>query len=298
MNNIGNPNPTEGAQSNNQPSNIGGGQTGQSNDFDPIMADIDSVFGGLEDGSSAGGQGNGITSKGGPDILGNQGNQQAPDETAGMTPQQLAAHFQSKYDKLQAEYSRVKPEYEKYKNVAEFVNQVYEDPNVKNAFLAEIAPDLYKPTDPYDSLQEQLKKEFGEDFTPDDDEAAKPLSKSWRYYKRVDDLYKEIQAKGNLAAPKTLKELRAERKAQQDAAKREAELEKAEIMRELNYTEEDWQDLVSWVPQLKTKHLAKWRQQLKRAAKNGKAPNLVNQFGGHTVLNKPGMFSELETFFG
>lgn len=298
MNNIAEPNPVSGAGSNNQQTPSGGGQTGQSNDFDPIMEDIDAVFGGLEDPSSQPGSGNGIAASGGPDIVSQTGTQHTPDETAGMTPQQLAAHFQSKYDKLNAEYSRVLPEYEKYKNVADFVNQVYDDPTVKQAFLAEVAPDLYKPADPYEGLQEQLKKEFGEDFTPDDDEAAKPLSKTWRYYKRVEELYKNISDKQSGLVPMTLKELRAQKKAQAEAAQLAALQEKDEIMRDLHWTESDWQDLVSWVPQLKTKHLAKWRQHLRRTAKSGKAPNLVNQFGGYTVTSKPGVFNELDSFFG
>lgn len=295
MNDIGNPNPNTGADENGQPTGSSEGLKGQPNGFDPIMADIEAAFGSQDDSSSMGGTANGISSTSN-NANGQSGSQQAQDDTAGMTPAQLAAHFQSKYDKLNAEYSRVKPEYERYKSVADFVNQVYEDPTVKQAFLADVAPDVFKPADPYEALQEQLKKEFGEDFTPDDDEATKPLTKTWRYYKRVDELYKDISSRQNSGVPKTLKELRAERKAQQEAQSRDAEAEKADIMKELNWTESDWQDLVSWVPQLKTKHLAKWRQGMRR--KSGSAPNLVNQFGGHPVTTKPPVFGELDKYFG
>jgi len=295
MDNIENPNPTGGAGNNEQPVAPGGSPKGQSNDFDPIMADIEATFGGSGDPSSTDGTANGMTFPG--DNIGEKsGQQQTQDETVGMTPAQLAAHFQSKYDKLNAEFSRVKPEYEKYKSVAEFVNQVYEDPTVKQAFLADVAPDVFKPADPYEALQEQLRKEFGEDFTPDDDEASRPLTKTWRYYKRVDELYKDITSNQNRGVPKTLKELRADRKAQQETQSRDAEIEKMDIMKELNWTDADWQDLVSWVPQLKTKHLAKWRQGMRR--KTSSAPNLVNQFGGHPVNNKPGVISDLDKFFG
>ena len=297
MNDIANPNPNNGAGNGAQQTPSGGGQTDRSNDFDPIMADIDAAFGDVLDPSSLEGSADGMGLDGG-NINKGSGQQQAQDETVGMSAQELAAFFQSKYDKANAELSRVKPEYEKYKSVADFVNQVYEDPVVKQAFLSEVAPDVFKPADPYDALQEQLKKEFGEDFTPDDDEASKPLSKTWRYYKRVDELYSDITSKRNSMVPKTLKELREARKAEQLAKAREAEEEKAEIMRELNWTESDWQDLLSWVPQLKTKHLAKWRQGMRKKSKGGSAPNLVNQFGGHSVNNKPGVISELDKFFG
>lgn len=297
MTNIADPNPNVGAGNTSNQTPNGGGQTGQSNDVDPIMADIDGMFGDLDDSSSPDGQGNGSSPFGGDNIAGQSGDQQTSDPTAGMSPAELAAFFQSKFDKLQAEYSRVKPEYEKYKSVAEFINQVYEDPAVKQAFIAELAPDLVKPSDPYESLQEQLAKEFGEDFTPDDDEAAKPLTKSWRYYKRVDELYKDLSSKQNPGVPKTLKQLREEREMQQRVAQQQAEQEKNEVLKELNWTEADWQDFVSWVPQLKAKHLAKWRQQMKKRSKGG-APNLVNQFGGHTVNNKPGFMSDLDKFFG
>lgn len=296
MDNIDISNLNNGAENIDIPGGSGGNQTGKSNDFDPIMEDIDATFGNLDSSSSLDSENDGSRLFGGDNINQQSGAQQA-DETAGMTPAQLAAFFQSKYDKLNAEYSKVKPEYEKYKNIAEFVNQVYEDPDVKQAFLAEVAPELYKPADPYESLQEQLKKEFGEDFTPDDDEAARPLTKSWRYYKRVDELYKDLSSKQNNKVPKTLKELREARIAAQQAQQAQAEQDKAEIMQEMGWTEADWNDFVSWVPQLKAKHLAKWRQHMKKRPKSN-APNLVNQFGGHTVNNKPQFMSDLDKYFG
>lgn len=270
------------------------------NASDEIMQDLEAMFG--NDGSSAAsGDGSGASGMTDPDdLLGIQSNkdgkQQKPKDTFdGMTAEQRAAHFQSLYNKLENEYKQVKPEYEKYKNVADFVNQVYEDPQVKQAFLAELAPDLVQPKDPYDTLQEQLGKEFGEDFVPDEDEAQKPLSKSWRYLKRVDELYTKL-AQQQPQVPKTLKQLREERENQLKQANEEAEKERMQIMNDMKWSQTDWNNFSSWATKLKGKHLARWYQGLRN--RKGSAPNLVNQIGGTPAKGMPEVFQNLDNFFG
>ena len=273
--------------------------TAASNGVDPIMNNIDSFFGG-DDPTLASGDGPGASGSAKPDepttdvLLEEKGEQQKSFD--GMTAEERAVHFQSLFNKAENELKNIKPEYEKYKNVAEFLNQAYEDPQVKQAFLNELAPDLVKPTDPYEALQEQLTKEFGEEFAPDDDEATRPLSKSWRYYKRVDELYKELSDKQQTKAPQSLKDLRIERERQLKDAQEQAEKDRVSILNDMKWSTSEWEEFTSWTNKLEAKHLARWYQHIRKQKKG--APNLVNQGGGGTSATLPEVFQDLKNYFG
>ena len=266
---------------------------------DPRLGDIDALFG---DGTGA--SSDGTKPEGTPEFdkdglpINSAPGIKPPevDPFSGMTPDQQAKHFQSLYNKLENEHNLMKPEYEKYKSVADFVNQVYEDPQVKAAFLAELAPELVKPTDPYDALQEQLGKEFGKDFIPEETEASVPLSKTWRYHKRVDELYKQHSENQNVGTPKSLKELRLAREQALKDVDAANTTERQEIMKENNWGQADWDDFSQWGGKLKTKHLSRYFE-AGRKARRGKAPNLVNQ-GGSAPTGQPAAFENLTNFFG
>lgn len=297
MDNIGTPNPTLSADPTLDPTAAGGGQGVQSNDSDAIMADIDALFGSDDGTSLSGGRKDGTQpGRAVDDLMPRKQSTQPTDDTKKMTPEQLAAHFQSIADKAQNKLGQIEPAFEKYKSVADFLNQVYEDPKVRRAFIAQLEPDLIKPTDPYDALQEQLSKEFGAEFVPDEDEANKPLTKSWRYLKRVDELYRDISSKRDELVPKTLEELRKERQAQQERAMQDFEKERLDTMNELKWSQTDWNNFQAWAPKLKIKHLAKWYDHMQRA--KGKAPSLVNQFGGTATQSVPEFFQHLDNMFG
>ncbi len=266
---------------------------------DPIMSDIEAIFGAGDMASGDVMDTSGtpaVDQDGRPIAADSTGQAQAVNEFDGMTAEQRATHFQSLYNRLENEHSELKPAYEKYKDVAEFINQVYDDDVVRQAFLAELAPDLVKPTDPYDALQEQLGKEFGTDYVPDEDESSKPLSKSWRYFKRVDELYKELTEKGQAGVPKSLKDLRADREAAKLAANSAAEKEKTQTMADMKWGATDWNEYSEWLPKLKHKHLSKMFQNLR--GKRTTAPNLINQAGGTAPTTMPGVFKELDNYFG
>jgi len=266
---------------------------------DPRLNDIDAMFGNNQGASSDGNQPVGTPEfdKDGLPIDPEPG--QKPPEVNpfdGMNPDQRAAHFQSLYNKLENEHNQMTPEYEKYKSVADFVNQVYEDPQVKAAFIAELAPELVKPTDPYDALQVQLGKEFGADFIPEETEASIPLSKTWRYHKRVDELYKQHAENQGANVPKSLKELRLAREEELKAVDATNATERLAIMKENNWGQADWDDFSNWGGKLKTKHLSRYFE-AGRKARRGKAPNLVNQ-GGTAPTGQPKAFENLTNFFG
>jgi hypothetical protein len=266
---------------------------------DPLMNDIDAMFGntGTASGDGKPPEGTPGIDEDGLPIAPVTGNKQ-PEVNSfdGMTPDQQAKHFQSLHNKLENEYNLMKPEYEKYKSVADFVNQVYEDPQVKAAFLAELAPDLVKPTDPYDALQEQLGKEFGEDFVPDETETQTPLSKSWRYHKRVEELYKASADKAANSTPTSLKELRKSREQALKDADAVNATERSQIMSDMKWGQVDWDEFSQWGGKLKTKHLSRYFE-AGRKNRGGKAPNLVNQGGGAQV-GQPAAFENLTNFFG
>jgi len=296
MNTIDTHNPALGADPVQDPVDTGGGPNVKSNDSDTIMADIDTLFGSDNGSPSSEGRKDG-TQQGREDFMPRkQTNEPTDDTTKGMTQEQLVRHYQSIADKAQGKLGQIEPAYEKYKSVADFLNQVYEDPKVRRAFISQLEPDLIKPTDPYDALQEQLSKEFGAEFVPDEDEANKPLTKSWRYLKRVDELYKDLTTQRDDLVPKTLAELRQERQQANEKAAQDFEKERVETMNEMKWSQADWQNFQSWAPKLKIKHLAKWYDHIQRA--KGKAPNLVNQFGGSPSKNMPEFFQNLDNMFG
>lgn len=278
-----------------------GGKGSTAKAVDPMMADIETMFG-ETDPNVASGDGSGtsgikaVDEHGVPISAQQAGKQQSQESFDGMTAEQRATHFQSLYNKLENDYNEMKPQYDKYKNVADFVNQVYDDPVVKQAFLAELAPDLIKPTDPYEALQEQLGKEFGEEFVPDDDEAAKPLSKSWRYFKRVDELYKELSVKKDTGVPQSLKELRRTREEQVQTASANADKDRVQIMDDMKWSTTDWSEFSSWATKLEGKHLARWYGHLRKQKTT--APNLVNQVGGQSLATIPEVFKDLNNYFG
>jgi len=257
----------------------------------PVSADIDAIFGSqASDDSLEGGQ-----APGGDPLVADPGTQQ-PD-LAGMTPDELARMFQSKYDKAQAELQTIKPKVERADSLEGFVNSLYEDEEVRRAFLAEVEPDLVKPKDPYVALEEQLKKEFGEDYVPDDEDAKKPLTTSWKYYKRLDDLYKVAQDTQEIL-PKTLKELRADRKIKQDELATQNATMKTDILTKMKWQDTDYQRFTQWASALSGADLAKiynFAQGRRSSAPN--VPNLASQSGG-TAFMPNEINTELDKFFG
>lgn len=257
---------------------------------DPISQEIDSLFG----------TGEGDTNEEGPKPTGVNPSEGASADTptedyTGLNAEQLARMFQSKYDKTQAELNKAQQKLQANSGLEEFIDSVYNDPEVRHAFLSEIAPDLVKPKDPYSVIEEQLKKEFGEDFVPDDEEAKKPLSPSWKYFRRVDKLMDEVE-KQSKKVPSSLKELREQRKAQREAAIAAAEEEKKRVLAEMKWRDEDFDQFSGWVKKLSAKDLAKIYRYVR--TKGGVPPsNIVNIPGGTTPKSNANM-AELNKYFG
>lgn len=264
--------------------------TAQDANVSGVSEDIDKIFGS----SSNEGAGSGDDPFGGSSSSG-AGDQQV--DYTGMTHEQLARMFQSKYDKAQADLQKVQPKVQKADSLEQFYNELYENPEVRRAFIAELEPDLVKPSDPYTALQVQLKKEFGEDYVPDDEEARRPFTPSWKYYRRLSELENKVKEQ-NASVPKTIKQLREER----EAALREAQTKdiemKNEVLRTMKWTDNDYKSFAGWVSKLSAVDLAKIYNyaQSKKASSPG-APNLAALSGGTTQTPNE-IEAELKKFFG
>jgi len=256
---------------------------------DPVSQEIDAVFGEVvadEDGKGQLPAGE-ITSEGvtaEPEL-----------DYTGLNSDQLARMFQSKYDKTKVELEKAQQKLQINTGLEDFIAKVYEDPEVRHAFLAEIAPDLVKPKDPYSVIEERLKKEFGEDFTPDDEEAKKPLSPTWKYYRRVDQLMTEIE-KNQAKVPSSLKELREQRKRQREEALQAAEQERAKVLAEMKWQDQDFQQFSEWAKKLNTRDLAKIYRYTR--AKSGTRPRDISTIPGVGSPQPNVNMADLNKFFG
>lgn len=215
------------------------------------------------------------------------------DEYAGLSAEEIIKKLQSTKDKYRSQLDVSSKKLEQLQPLESFLTSIYEDAEVRRAFIAELEPDLVKPKDPYQALQEQLGKEFGSDFTPDDDEAKKPFSTSWKYYRRVDELLKDVNSQKSV--PKSLKELKEERAKQRELAKQQADEERAKILATMKWQQNQYDSFANWVGKLSGIDLAKIYTYAMR--KQGKAPNLVTQSGG-TSYTPNATIAELNKFFG
>ena len=255
-----------------------------------VSNDIDKIFGSeaSDDGNSGGGTLGDNASTGTSDEM-------QPD-ISGMSPEQLARKFQSDYDRAKAQLDAASKKLKDYESVEGFVNSLYEDPEVRHAFIAELEPDLIKPKDPYDVLQERLSKEFGTEFVPDDEEAKRPFSPSWKWYKRVDDLTKELTEKGKKSTPQSLKGIREERLRQKQEAEQRAQDEKQKIVTTMKWDSNRYNHFANWVSKLSGLDVAKMYSYV-MARSSANPPSLAGQAAAPSHLSND-IKSELDKFFG
>lgn len=256
-----------------------------------LSTEIDALFG--TPASDSGSEGD--DSAGGDPFAGDNDGVGQPDLT-GMSHEELAKMFQSKYDRAQAELNKTQPKVKRADSLESFVNDLYEKPEVRRAFLAQVEPDLVKPKDPYVVLEAQLKKEFGEEFIPDEEDAKKPFTSSWRYYKRLDDLYTKEQSQ-SATLPKTLEELRTERTAKlADQQRADADM-KTKVLSTMKWSDNDYKTFGDWVYKLSALDLAKIYNYAQQRRRGPAVPNLANAPGGRASTPNE-IASELKKFFG
>lgn len=215
------------------------------------------------------------------------------DDFTGLDATEVIKKLQSTKDKYRTQLDMTSKKLEQLQPLESFLASIYDDAEVRRAFISELEPDLVKPQDPYSSLQEKLGKEFGADFVPDDDEAKKPFSNSWKYYRRVDELLKDVNEKKGV--PKSLKELKEERLRQREVSKAAAEEEKLKVLSTMKWQQPAYDNFANWVGKLSSVDLAKIYTYAMR--KSGSAPNVATQSGG-TSYTPNAQAAELKKFFG
>jgi flagellar hook protein FlgE len=288
----------------------GNKQSLQSNPDAMVDGNLDQLFGGSDDAGQVGGKPQGSFEK---DASGNiidknnamvqskfpanDSNPNGEEKQTPKSPEELAKQFQSLYDKEKAKSDKLEAELQRNRGIVDFVNQVFEDQDVRRAFIAEVEPELIKPQDPYTFVKEGLAKEFGEDFAPMAD--ARPGSdeyiKSMLYQQRMQSLFNEATTAREV--PKTLKDLKESRAKEVQANRQAAEKTKSELMTEMRWTEGDYNNYIAWLQQLQPVNLATtWEK-----ARNTKHPNppAVGAVPGSVAQQSPNDFvKELNKLFG
>lgn len=251
------------------------------------LKEIDELFGSSEQDT----QGQGLTSD--EDNLSDTSASAPEEDFTNLNLEQLTRKLQSNLDKTKNELDKARQKLGKQEGLETLFHSIYSDPEVRHAFIAEIAPDLIKPADPYEVVAQQLRKEFGDDFIPDDDEAKKPLSTSWRYNRRVDELLRQAESKQN-KLPSSLKELKELKAAEIAAAQEKHDKEKKDIMAKMKWDDNTWANFESWGKKFNLANLATVFNYTRTKGKTI-VPNLA-PLGGGSVSK--GSMAELNKYFG
>lgn len=258
---------------------------------DPVMQDIDSMFGDPGDDSSSktkvkpdSSPSKGVTYKDG-DPFGGPG-----------SPRNLDASLQklqSERDKYKSQIDQMNKDLQQYKSVADFTNSLWDDVEARHAFIATLEPDLVKPKDPLTFVKEELKKEFGEEFSPNAD-SVDPIQ-AQLYNARMQELYGEWKNKRS-GLPKDLNDLRARRSAAKQKALKEAQAEKDKIMQDFKWDDSAWDEFSKWGSGFRLYHLAKVYNRAK-GNMGRTAPQLALGRGGQP-LTQGKYKAQLDEMFG
>jgi len=277
-------------------SSNGGSST---NGADPILADLESLFNGgvsnapsLDGGDTRFNKPSRTTSQGTQYVEGDPfGQQQGP---APKDPEGLLRKLQSERDKARADYEKVAGEASQYKNVAEFVNSLFDDEEARHAFIAELEPNLVKPKDALTFVKEGLKKEFGEEFTPNQDEANVFGSSTWLYNERAKDMFNDWKEKSK-RLPASLKELKEKRVKVKEDQTKAALAEKQAIIAQRKWDEGKFDRFAKWVSSVKGIHMATIFDTLE--ARRSTAPSLAGLPGGQPLVPSK-MKAQIDQLFG
>lgn len=195
----------------------------------------------------------------------------------------LARSFQSRYDKSQEEIKALQGSLQQKAKVENFLAEVMDDPQVFEAFVAELRPELIKPKDVSEQIQTALKKEFGEEFEPDDSKVRIPGSKDWLYAKKAEELYTKLTSTGadRVLPLKELRALREQQKAEQDAL---VQREIATVKQQMHWDDTQLQGFQQWAAQVKPVDLAQIYLSLTQQAQI-RTPFAANHTGSPVAPN-------------
>lgn len=189
----------------------------------------------------------------------------------------LGPQFQSKYDSLSAEFQKAQAEANELRDQSLLLQQLMSDKEMRIAFLKEIDPELIPEQNVDDLVGDQLKKEFGEGYIPDENEIRRGYGKGFRYTERAKELYGKLGG----ASSQTLKSLKEARLAEDNKAKAENEKQKNDLKTAFKWDDNQLNSFFDWGKKLTPIALAKMYNFA--LAQQGKSPGSITRVNGSPV---------------
>ncbi len=167
--------------------------------------------------------------------------------------------YQSKYDTLDAAHNKLVKDTDIYQQDSELLRAMAEDKGLLRAYVNQVNPDLLSGLDSGSSIKEQLKTEFGDEYTPtlsrDEAERTDPGGTDWKYYNRLDTLAKEMS--GNSEHTFTIKEYLAKIEANNKIEDGKFEVAINQTKLELKMNDNEVKAVSDWGNNLKFKDLVR-----------------------------------------
>jgi hypothetical protein len=171
-------------------------------------------------------------------------------------PTQNTSIIQSERDKFASDVERLTKALDEYRPVVNAFDLLQKDPEYRRAWLAEVEPDLFKnDVDIDEEVNRVLKKEFSE-FAPVREDKDEPGTKSYRYYRRADKLYEQLENK-KPAEVKSLKDVIASRKAEATKKSEKFLADIDRIKKERNWDQRIVDRMTGWIKDLNVFDYAK-----------------------------------------
>lgn len=129
-------------------------------------------------------------------------------------PEQRAREYQSRYDKLTAEHNKLKNRTTEIESAYNLLAEAAQNPEIRRALIAELDPESQKSFDIDNYVQQQMIKDFGEDFQPDPSQAHIP-GPHFRYFEKMKQVYKQVEENG-VGQTRTIKQIREQQKLEEE----------------------------------------------------------------------------------
>lgn len=200
--------------------------------------------------------------------------------------------IQSRYDVLQKEKNQLLAKLNDLEPYQNFVNQVLSDEKMAIALVNKLNPNLVPKRDMSQVIKARLKEKFGDGFKPqlsrEEAEREDPGGKDWQYYRALDEITRnatEDDPQHGLTIEQYKQKIDANRKAEQEAAKREIE----EVKKKFSASDEEIKATVDFLNKLSFENGLRVHRLLRRVSP--KIPGITN-ISGHS----PGVTSDRDKF--
>lgn len=210
----------------------------------------------------------------------------------------LIRTLQSRYDKTQAELQKVLKDYELNAKIKDTFEKMVEDENLLRIFVNQIKPGLIPKKDYGEIIKEKLKQEFGEDYKPQltrlEAERDDPGGTDWKYYKRLDQLERELMGSEN-SEVSSIKEYIENLQKKKLTEQKELELEVEKIKKEMNASEDEIKGVLNWAEKLKLKDILTLHRFLR---KFHRVPDIQSPSNQSSNISSPDREKFLREIFG